>query len=885
MKRKILIVTLAAVMILSVVLAVACNKIKGGFEWDEYRGSSVEFGNSEVVMPTDIPAKADEPTLALHYYRRNANDYKTWGYWLWADGKDGELYKIQYQDDFGSVTLVPLSIFGVGSNGKIGLIPRLQSAWTKDGESDRFVNLSDYTMDENNYYHVYLAQADLILYKDIEQMKHGLTAAFDAQSKINISAKAPVKHIEVLENGKVIGKADTDRTASIRFIFDEGQNPEIGNTYVVKATFEDGYVGTVDVNITSLYETDAFNDQYYYDGELGAIYTSSQTTFRVWSPVSTKIVLNLYDVGLGGKSFKTEEMTKGDKGVFEAVVSGDLGGKYYTYTVYNSTYPEGKEIVDPYAKSAGVNGVRGMIVDFHLTNPDGWDDITPHQYDKNELIIWETHVSDVTSSDTWGGSAANSKKFKGMYEAGTTYTSNGVTVSTGFDHIKELGVNAVELQPIFDQANDEINVNFNWGYNPLNYNVLEGAYSSDPTDGYARIREFKELVMAYNEAGINIIMDVVYNHVSGAFGSNFDVLMPGYYFRYNANGDMDNGSGCGNDTASEHAMYHKFMVDSVTFWAKEYKLGGFRFDIMGLHDIDTMNEIYSELQKINPSIVVFGEPWDISTSLNREIKAMQSNAAKIPGIGVFNDQIRDPLIKGGMNSTSSKGWVTQTDVNSLSPTDITRIVKSLGGIVYTGSDLTNLTQTINYVTCHDDYTLFDRIKAAGITNAAQAKQMAMLANSVVLTSNGVSFMLAGEEFLRSKEANGAIGEEIHNSYNASYKVNELNYALKITNKDMFENYQKLIDFKKSFVDDMGLTATTVSTKFKAQQVAGSGGAVIEITINANNGTWKIIHANGAVGNVTVDFAGYSLYLDTLNSGVTLSANTPISPFQTIIAKK
>ena len=896
MKKKILICLLAAVMALSLIVAVACNKenIKGEFEWDVAKTTGgVEIGNAEKVMPTDIPESAAEPSLMIHYYRKQASEYKTWGFWLWADGAEGVLYNIQYQDDvYGSVTIVALSTLGVTSTGKVGIIARLQSGWTKDTEADRYIALSDYTMDSNNYYHVYLYQGDGNLYKDIESLQHGMTATFVDDKHVEIITKANVTHVELLEGETIVGKADTEQTRSIRFNFDDKHEPDITQLYTVKVTFADGTEATCDVSITALFETELFATSFNYDGELGAIYSSTQTQFKVWSPISGRIVLNIYEAGDGAETPQTYEMTKGDKGVFEYTLAGDQAGKYYTYTVYNTTYPTGAEIVDPYAKSAGLNGRRGMIVNFGLTNPDGWSNVSAHDYDANELVVWETHVADVTSSATWTGTEAYRKKFLGMTEAGTKYTNGGTTVSTGFDHIKELGVNAVQLVPIFDQANDEVNVSFNWGYNPLNYNVLEGAYSTDASDGYVRIKEFKQLVKAYNEAGINIIMDVVYNHVNSAIASNFDVLMPGYYFRYSTSGDMSNGSGCGNETASNHYMFRKFMIDSACFWASEYKLGGFRFDLMGLHDIDTMNALAAALKQINPSIVIYGEPWTGGgTTLASRNQAKQDNANKFEGYGQFNDQMRDALIMGGMKAATEKGWITQNDLNSLVATDITKITSGLQGITNTGVlQIKDLYKTVNYVTCHDNYTLKDRIRAAGITNAATVKSMAMLANSVVLTSNGVNFMLAGEEFLRSKQDNGATGDEIHNSYESSYKVNELNYQLKINNADMFANYQKLIAFKKMFVKDFALTSNEqVAANYKVESI-GSGSAFL-ITITAKNGTvWKVVHANGAVGSTkeptTVDFAGYTLYLDTLGvGGLTLSDATELAPYQTIIASK
>ena len=473
-----------------------------------------------------------------------------------------------------------------------------------------------------------------------------------------------------------------------------------------------------------------------------------------------------------------------------------------------------------------------------------------------------------------------------MIEQVTTYTktkANGevVTVKTGFDHIRELGVNAVQLLPIFDQSNDESNMKFNWGYNPLNYNVLEGGYSTDAADGYVRIKEFKQLIQAFNGSNINIIMDVVYNHVSAATGSNFDVLMPNYYFRYNADGSAANGSGCGNETASDHKMFQKFMVDSLCFWAKEYKLGGFRFDLMGVHDIDTMNLIAAELKKINPDIVIYGEPWEGGTSaLPADKQADQANANKLNGVGQFNDQMRDALIKGGMNSDSSTGWVT--NMSTVNAGDVTKIVSGLKGITDCGTNkISDPNRTVNYVTCHDNYTLYDRIVASGVrtTNWQLIRNMAVLANSMVLTSNVTSFILEGEEFLSTKGGD-------HNSYESSYKVNELNYDLKANNLQVFEVYQKLVEFKTT-CKGLHLEESQIADNYQVTTL--SDGAVIQITVkdSKTNRTYKIIHANGTISKKTVtsDFSGYTLYLDTLSTDVEMSATTAIKPYQTIIAYK
>lgn len=826
-------------------------------------------------LPTDIPP-AEEPSIQIHYCRDD-HAYDEWGFWIWEAGGNGDLYEINYIDDFGGVAVYPLSAFGPDTLTKgIGIIPRRLDGWTKDCDADRMIDLSDYVMDENNYYHFYIQQGDVEVYmdKNFGVVATITEAGFTSMSEVQVKTNTPFNKVSVYEEGTLVCETAVEEAKRAVVTMPAGFQAQLGKNYEVEVTYaETGETGRSGVSFVSLYTTDEFNDLYYYDGELGAIYTSQQTTFKVWSPVSTSIVLNIYEQGNGGEALEQVEMTRGDKGVFSATLQGDYAGKYYTYTVTNYAHPDGFEVVDPYAKSAGLNGVRGMIVDFDATDPEGWENVSPIAYDRKELVVWETHVADVTSSSTWNGNVNWRKKFLGMTQSGTTYTENGITVTTGFDHIVELGVNAVQIIPIFDQANDESNMSFNWGYNPLNYNVLEGGYSTDPTDGYVRIREFKTLVQTYNGAGINIIMDVVYNHVSSAAGSNFDVLMPGYYFRYNSDGSLSNGSGCGNEVASENLMVRKFIIDSVCFWADEYKLGGFRFDLMGLHDIETMNLVAEALQEINPNIVIYGEPWTGGTStLPASGQAIQVNANKLDGVGQFNDQMRDALIKGGLNSNSAKGWVTKSE--SVSSTDVEKIISGLQGITHGSVMITDPNRTVNYVTCHDNYTLYDRIKAAGITDEDTAKKMAMLANSVVLTSNGTSFILAGDEFLRTKGGD-------HNSYQSSYQVNELDYSLKVQNLDMFQSYQTLISFKKTMA-----ALHLEESEMDHYKVAVMGdGSVIQISFydKATGRNYVIYHANGFTKDISQDLSGYTLVLDTLGTTKKLTKNTTLQPYQTIIA--
>ncbi|MCF0107953.1 MAG: type I pullulanase [Bacilli bacterium] len=842
-------------------------------------------GDNEYNVPT-----YEETSVQIHY-KRTDNAYDTWALWLWKypDGT-GEEWQFNGNDAFGTVASYPLSNWTNCEDDGLGFIIKSKGSWSqKDVDSDRVIDFTALEKDDKDVYHVYLKNGDSNVYvsEDLKILDSITMAAITGEHNIAINTATKASHVKIFEDEEIIYDQSWESGMSIIRPRITDRTLSFEKVYKAEVTFlESQKTMEVILDVSGLYDTDSFKSNYIYDGELGAIYTKESTTFKVWSPISKSVKLRIYSSGTpksvdatkGDDTFVEYNMTKGEKGVFTTTVTGDLEGKYYTFVVTNSSYTD-KETVDPYAYSTGVNGARGMIVDFTKTNPEGWNDIDVLPYDRKELTVYETHVADITSSSTWTSDAATrkfEKTFKGATITGTTYTEGGVTVKTGFDHIKELGVNAVQLIPIFDQANDETNMTFNWGYNPSNYNALEGGYSTDPYDGYARIKEFKELVLAYNEAGMNIIMDVVYNHMNGATGSNFDILMPGYYFRYTSAGKLSNGSGCGNETASNREMFRKFMIDSTSFWAKEYKLGGFRFDLMGLHDLETMKQLTAKLNEIDSHITVYGEPWNGGTSTLADIdSAKQVNLKNYEGYGAFNDKMRDALIKGGLNAVTDKGWITSTSAPQAG--DLSAIASGIKGATRLATgEVNDPDKTVNYVTCHDNYTLYDRIKAAGITDETTIKKMAMLANSVVLTSGGTSFMLAGEEFLRTKGGDS-------NSYSSSYKVNELDYSLKIKNKDMFDNYKFLINFKQTI---SGLHLDGSQNSVISVDVSKKNLIKYTITDSTTGKEYLIIHCNGyseaTLG--TLDLSDYELEFDSL--GYTeLSAATPLHSYETLIVSK
>jgi len=837
------------------------------------------------------------PGIKIHYNRKDG-EYKNWALWLWenAPGGVGKEYTFNGSDDYGAYAFYTFEDLGSSTilNNGLGFIVKSLGTWnSKDPDGDRFIDFKQLKQDENEIYHVYLKSNDPQVYTDPIGTVNDELKYFDIvynsttnQTKIWFQTNNSVSYFNFMCNGVSFAKNENCDLTKFVYTFETNEEVSILNDYTLKVIFLKSKKEAVyAANKRQLFSTPSFNNKFNYDGELGAIYTANSTVFKVWSPLSSSIKLRIYSNGtpksidstLGDDAYEEYDMTLGEKGVFSHELSGDLAGKFYTYVVTNSNYKD-TEIVDPYAKSSGINGLRGMIVDFSKTNPDGWSTTKINEVKKTKLTVYETHIADLTSSKTWNGKTANKKLYNGAHESGTVYKDNdGNIYKTGFDHIKELGVNAMQIIPFFDQANDERpgKVTFNWGYNPLNYNVVEGCYSSNPYDGYTKIREMKSLIQDYINNGVNIIMDVVFNHVNSLNNSNFDVLMPGYYFRYSA-GKPSNGSGCGNETASEMPMYRKFMIDSASFWAKEYKIGGFRFDLMGVHDIETMNLLVKKVHEINQYITVYGEPWAGGTiNLGDAYKAAnQAHMNNYEDYSSFNDVFRDAIIKGGLKSSSEKGWVmTTTSSNSLDKSDIIKGIKG-----ETGTICNDPTKSIAYVTCHDNYTLKDRMAAAGYTNEELIKKMAMSANSLVFTSQGISFMLAGEEFLRTKQGN-------NNSYDSSYEVNELDYSLLEKNNDMFENYKKLIKFKQN-IDGLNLMSSEeVSNTLSFEETDVNA---ISYSFNSDNKTYKVVHLNGdsTKTNNYFDFNGYNLYLDTLNKkDLVLSSKTALEPFQTIIAFK
>lgn len=520
----------------------------------------------------------------------------------------------------------------------------------------------------------------------------------------------------------------------------------------------------------------------YHGNDLGATYHTDCTVFKVWSPIAEEMKVVLYS-SYDAKTGTEYNMRKSLQGVWELTLTGDYKNQYYNYkaTIAGTE----RETPDPYAKGATANGQKGMIVDFASINPEGWENHQlPEPLKATESVIYEMHVRDFSVDHNSG--IANKGKYLAFTEGGTK-TADGL--STGLDHLKELGITHLHLLPVYDFASvDETKKDqYNWGYDPFLYNVPEGSYSTDAYDGTVRIKEFKEMVKALHENDIRVVMDVVFNHTYQTGNSPFDILVPKYYYRTDKQGNYTNGSGCGNETASEKAMVRKFIVDSVKFWATEYKIDGFRFDLMALHDIDTMKEVEQTLREINPNILIYGEPWTGGESALSPASQLRKGSQRRLRIAVFNDDMRN-AIKGD-NDGIGVGFV-----NGASGLE-NEISKGIAGSIQYNDKVKGFTEqpgeTINYVSSHDNLTLFDKLeKSNPKLSKAEREKMNRLAISIILTSEGIPFIQGGTEILRTKGGN-------HNSYNAGDSINKLDWKQKSKYMETYSYIKNLIALRKS----------------------------------------------------------------------------------------
>ena len=648
-------------------------------------------------------------------------------------------------------------------------------------------------------------------------------------------------------------------------------------------------ISSFTVNSQAIYE-DAVNYPVYNGGDLGVSWSNTETKLNIWAPSASAVSFQLYRNGQGGTPLKSFSLKKQPKGNWTHTLPGDWEGYYYTFKVkVNNNWLN--EVPDPSAKAVGVNGLRGMIVNMKSTNPSNWDfDKYPLLKNQTDAVIYELHVRDASIQANSG--ILNKGKFLGLTEVGTKSPAG---LPSGLDYLKELGITHVHLLPSFDfKSLDEAKTSpqYNWGYDPKNYNVPEGSYATNPFDGKVRINEFKKLVQTFHNNQIGVILDVVYNHTGDTENSIFNQIVPNYYYRQNLDGSFSNASGCGNEMASERPMFRKFIIESLLHWVNEYHIDGFRFDLMGIHDLKTMESIRDTLKKVKPDILLYGEGWTAGGSpLPENERAVKANIHQLPGIAAFSDEVRDG-IKGHVFTPSDKGFVS-------GKYDLAESVRFgvVGGVFHPQINYQKVNyakspwalepnQTIIYASCHDNHTLWDRLEIANPNVSVQDRiSMQKLALGIVLTSQGISFLHAGSEFLRTK--NG-----VENSFESSDVVNQLDWERRDENVDVTNYIRNLIQLRKTHPAFRLGNASDIRQHltFSDEQLDG---LIIYKIENAPNEPWKYIYVilNGSDKdqNINIPFADWKLVVDEnhvfLNPENGFKGrNAKVKPFSMLILK-
>ena len=844
---RILSLLLVAIMLLSLVLTSCHNDPSNNNDTNE----STTDGGKWQIPEGEYTIPKEEGYNQITFYWSHPGVIENCDIWAWWDGKEGSGY-IMHPCDYGAkvVLNVPVGIEQIGFIVRTGCSEPGGSSWgeaTKDGTSeDRFAVI------EGEETFIYLKSGDAAQYtsqdggKTLTMIKKftlaGMTDFHEIQ--YNITPKTTItsyKQVKVYEGDKELTILDISNMGKevTSGIIEVEETLDIGKSYRVVI---EGY-GEKAVVPTSIFDSEYFIENYTYDGDdLGAIINGDKTTFKVWAPTASKVVLNLFTSGHEGSAYKSVDMVKGDRGVWSYTESCGHG-TYYTYTVTTSVGTQ--EAVDPYAKAAGLNGNRGMVVDLSRTNPEGWgeDNFATGIKTYSDAVIWEVHVRDFSNKIA-------SSNYKGKYLA---FTERGLVnefgQSIGVDYLVNLGITHVHLLPVYDYATvDEANPDsqFNWGYDPKNYNVPEGSYSTNPYDGEVRIKEYKQMVQALHAAGIGVVMDMVYNHTYDA-NSSFNKIVPYYYYRYTATGANSSASGCGNDTASERYMFGKFMVDSVSYWAEEYDLDGFRFDLMGLHDLATMQEVENAVHAINPEAIIYGEGWTMGSTIDGSPMANQGQISKIEplegaigGIAVFNDTIRDGL-KGSVFTTTSKGYISGNGNGSFPS-----VLFGIKGGVGTGfSWEVKNGMVVNYMSAHDNNTLWDKLILSNGDNTVEERlAMNRLGATLLMISKGTVFFQAGEEMLRTKD-----GDE--NSYKSSDAINNIDWSVLKEGSNEYEMmryYQELIRVRQEYAIFRTLnTAVIANTSYGEGRVA--------ITLDNHAGGEALIVSNPTGETMTYNVSG------------------------------
>lgn len=824
----------------------------------------------------------DAIKLNVHYYNyEESYDSEAVEVYAWAGEGAGGSYPYVGTDGFGAV-------FHVGLMPGDG-VDTVGIRVIQNGADDAaFARTVDLNKAEDKVLDVYMVEGNPTVWYSQEEVNYSPVIAdayFGATTskQIIFTLSQPIDTADETEGSKFTVTDENGTVYPIVKVWSE--NPRVEKTayLIMKQPLDLSKVYTIvredyegcQVSMRKVIGSTYFDQAFAYDGDdLGAVYTKEGTCFKVWAPTASEVSLNLYEKGDGDNLIETVPMKADEKGTWVYEKQGDMNGIYYTYSV--KTADKINEVVDLYARSTGVNGDRGLILDLDATDPEGFEaDVRPEFVNATDAVIYELHIRDL-SSDTSSG-IENTGKFLGLTESGTI---NSAGLATGLDHMKELGITHVQILPSYDYATvDESKTDssqFNWGYDPKNYNVPEGSYSTDPYHGEVRVNEMKQMIQTLHENGIRVIMDVVYNHTFNLEESWFQKTVPDYYYR--KNGDAySNASGCGNETASERAMMRKYIVDSVVYWAEEYHIDGFRFDLMGVHDTETMMAVRKALDEVDPSIMVYGEGWTSGdAAMESSLQATKNHTWQMDRVGAFSDDIRDG-IRGNVFDSLDSGFVSGKEgmeevirfsvVGATENEQVDLSANEKSANFWSGQP----GQSINYVSCHDNLTLWDKLSTSNEGDSKEDRiRMNKLASAIVFTSQGVPFLQAGEEMLRTKPSQTVKGGFDENSYSSPDATNSIKWDNKDNVLDVYEYYKGLIAFRKAHGALRMTTAEEIQNHLTF--VDGLGANVVAYTIgNSPNGEiaqeiFVIYNANKEAVGVPLPEGEWEIYINGEKAG-------------------
>ena len=768
-------------------------------------------GNSFVVVPGAIEAPTENEIKLEVTYSRDDENYDRWNAYCWGSSTPGS------QGDFvinetTNECVTTFSYPDARSNTSITVAVR-KGEWDEKA-CEQSIDISDvlsgtiyaYVSTKNGQNHF-----SYVFGSDVVRGNKVLSANVDYDNNQFIVKTKQAGNIALYKEGVDVSDTVTITSKGTTHTIQlDSINLKELYQYTVRIA-DDTFNQDYKIFIYNAYASEKFEREYTYTGnDLGAMWSESATTFKVWAPTATAVKVARYSSGTADTNDLIEEvtMTPAENGVWVATVNGDISSTYYTYKV--TVDGETIEACDPYARTTGVNSKRAMVLDLDATNPDDWEyDKNPHEgMNYTDAIIYELHVRDFSIDESSGIKDEYQGKYLGLTETGTTLNGVEGATSTGLDYLKELGITHLHLLPVYDYGSvdeadahtryqnsldndpnndEEVAAQFNWGYDPVNYNVPEGSYSTDPYKGEVRVEEFKEMVQTLHESDINVVMDVVYNHVYDGAKFCINQIVPGYFSRFKEDGTYYSATGCGNDTASERSMVRKYIVDSVVYWAEEYHIDGFRFDLVGILDAETVKAIVTAAHKVDEDILFYGEGWDMAGYTGLTM-ATQANYESTPGFGYFSDSMRSLLT--GNNDATEKGFPTGAQGNE------GWLTSRFKGSTDASNGTPIPTQVVNYASCHDNYALWDKIILT-TPDATEADRIKMnnLAAAIYMTSQGIPFIHAGEEMLRSKPLGD--GKYEHNSYKSSDALNSIKWDRIVSYETVSEYYEGLIEFRKN----------------------------------------------------------------------------------------